>query len=95
MRIAVRGLTFQGTWHTARVVVDSTRKESFEGSSGIGNRRFTYVYENGVTKCTFGPVPFSISRNVLTIGGTDAPMDQGHWLVVVSADGKVEGAYPI
>jgi hypothetical protein len=92
VRIAVKGMTFEGTWRTGRVVVDSTADEVFEGKSGKGNRRFSYSYKAGETSCTFGSVEFTIAHGVITIQGTEVPVGQGKRLVAVSG-GQVLGPY--
>lgn len=95
VRIAVKGMTFEGTWRTYRVVVDSSEREVLQGTAGKGNRRFEYEYNNGVTQCRFGSVEFTIAGGVLSIGSIQAPVGDGHTLIVVTPDGEVLGSYDI
>jgi hypothetical protein len=95
VRIAVEGMTFDGRWRTGRIVIDSSEEGEREGSSGIGNRRFTYKYSEGVSRCTFGSISFSIAECRLTIGGVDVPIGEGRHLVLVAPDGNVSGSYVI
>jgi hypothetical protein len=95
VRIAVRNMTFSGGTRGGHVIVSSEDRAKASGSAGIGNETFKFDYERGVTVCTFGTLQFTIELGVITIDGRSVPMGQGHKLVIVDAQGNVEGVYGI
>lgn len=95
VRIAVRGMTFDGGTKGGRVIISSEDRAKAAGTAGIGNESFSFQYEKGSTNCSFGTIHFSIEQGVITIGGRTVPMGKGHKLVILDEQGAVEGVYDI
>ncbi|MCC6695542.1 MAG: hypothetical protein IT365_07920 [Candidatus Hydrogenedentes bacterium] len=95
VRIAVRDMEFNGGTKGGAIVISSEDRAKAGGRAGIGNETFNFDYAKGVTTCTFGTIQFTVQQGVLTIGGRSVPMGKGHKLVVLDAQGNVEGVYAI
>jgi hypothetical protein len=95
VRIAVRDMTFSGGTRGGRIIISSEDRAKAAGTAGIGNETFAFDYAKGVTACTFGTIQFTIATGVIMIDDQSVPMGQGHKLVVVDAQGNVEGVYAI
>lgn len=69
LRIAVNDLTFSGKSSSESITVRPSRLSGGgSGSTGTGNRRFTYSKNGDRTLCTFGGIEFSFLDGKMIIG---------------------------
>ncbi|MFT5126620.1 MAG: hypothetical protein ACI8W8_000215 [Rhodothermales bacterium] len=90
IRIAIRGLRFDGN-SSGSVVISSSSPLGSSGSTGVGARRFTEEYKDGVTTCTFGGLEFTIEQGVLKLLDREFDIaDSKPQVIIVGSDGKIE-----
>ena len=93
IRIAVRGRTFSGE-SSGRIILAS-KFAGGGGSTGVGNRRFTYDEIVGGSQCTFAGLKFTIIDSELEILGKKIAANGEPTLVLVNSLGEIEGLHTI
>ncbi len=90
LRIAVNDLTFSGKSSSESIKVRPSRLfGGGGGSTGTGNRRFTYTKEGDRTLCTFGGHEFSFVDGKMMIGDATISFEKTT-TVFLSREGQLQ-----
>jgi hypothetical protein len=89
LRIVVPGLVFSGE-SSGSLVLASNSKNWSNGSTGVGNRRFTEEYKDGLTTASFGGFSFTIRDGILRLKDTEVDvLSEKRRVMFVKEDGSL------
>lgn len=90
IRLAIRGCTFTGKSGGGICISNNLTFAGGSGSSGVGNRCFTYAGIPGGPLCTFGGLTLEIKHGVHKLLGEEFVVDGNDRLIIVDESGKIE-----